>query len=269
MKKRFRRSMRQSILIYLSFLAFSAASAQGNLASGVYEWNNLKAKGKYGIQVRNIIKSPTRSLEMFEIKAITLIGGYSVKEYKIRSGQDEMIIIKEGTAVVTVNNKSERLVEGSVVVASQGDVIKILNGAKNDMTFYSFLFEPRPVKGMNKSGEKLDPVFKDWYDIEFKPSANGGRRDIMKQPTSMLKELEMHTTTLKEGLPSHNSHKHPDEEIILVRFGNVEESINGKPYQCGPGSVIFLTNDDDHGIRNAGEGQCEYYAIRWLTYTPD
>ena len=88
----------------------------------------------------------------------------------------------------------------------------------------------------------------------------------MRQPVSVLKELEMHTTQLKEGLPSHKSHTHADDEIILVRFGVVEESIKGKTFQCGPGSVIFLTNDDDHGIRNIGSGPCEYYAIRWLTY---
>lgn len=86
----------------------------------------------------------------------------------------------------------------------------------------------------------------------------------MRQPTSMLKELEMHVTTLNEGLPSHSPHSHPDEEIILVRFGTVEEMIKDTSYKLGPGSVIFLTNNDFHGIRNAGKGKCEYYAIRWL-----
>jgi quercetin dioxygenase-like cupin family protein len=236
------------------------------MGSGVFEWKDLKASGKYGIQERKILKGATRSLEMFEIKAYTLIGGYSLKDQVIKKGTDELIIVKEGTAVVTVNGKSERLWEGSVVVASQGDAVKILNGAKNDMTFYLFSFKPRLNEDLVKNTRKADPLFKDWQSIEFKANANGGRRDIMRQPTSVLKELEMHTTQLKEGLPSHSSHTHPDEEIILVRFGRVEESVNGLPFQCGPGSVIFLTNDDDHGIRNVGEGPCEYYAIRWLTY---
>jgi quercetin dioxygenase-like cupin family protein len=57
----------------------------------------------------------------------------------------------------------------------------------------------------------------------------------------------------------------PMKKIILVRKGYVEETIKGEPYRLGPGSIIFLTNDDLHGIRNAGSGGCEYYAIRWLT----
>jgi quercetin dioxygenase-like cupin family protein len=236
------------------------------MGSAVFEWNALKASGKYGIQERQVLKGATRSLGLFQIKAYTLIGGYSLKDHVVKKGTDELIIIKEGTAVVTVNGKSERLWEGSVVVASQGDAVKILNGAKNDMTFYLFSFKPRQNEDLIKNIRKADPFFRDWQSIEFKANTNGGRRDIMRQPTSVLKELEIHTTQLREGLPSHSSHTHPDEEIILVRFGRVEESVNGLPYQCGPGSVIFLTNDDDHGIRNIGAGPCEYYAIRWLTY---
>jgi mannose-6-phosphate isomerase-like protein (cupin superfamily) len=249
-----------------SVLLFSSAAAQKTLPSKIYEWNDLKAKGKYGIQVKSILKGETRSLEMFEIKAITLIGGYSINEYKIKSGVDELIIVKEGSAVISVNDRSVRFGEGSIVVASQGDVIKVLNGAKNDLTIYSFKFTPRQVEGANPVVNEVEPVFKEWNDIEFKANANGGRRVIMRQSVSALRELEIHTTQLKEGLSSHNSHTHEDEEIILVRFGQVEESVNGKPSQCGPGSVIFLTNDDVHGIRNAGNGPCEYYAIRWLTY---
>jgi quercetin dioxygenase-like cupin family protein len=87
----------------------------------------------------------------------------------------------------------------------------------------------------------------------------------MRTPTQSLVELEMHTTTLNEGEKSHAEHMHSDEEIILVRFGSVEESIKGKPCVLGPGSLIFLAPDDMHGIQNAGKGQCEYYAIRWIT----
>jgi mannose-6-phosphate isomerase-like protein (cupin superfamily) len=257
--------LRNCLAIFFSLLFFSSCTSQPPLVSKVYEWNDIKPKGKLGVETRNILKGKTRSLQMFEIKATTLIGGYSIKEYEIKSGFDELFIVKEGTAVISVNERSERLGEGSVVVASQGDVIQVLNGAKNPMTFYSFKFKPYKPGGA-ADVVKNEPFIKEWNDIEFKTTANGGRRDIMRQPVYALKELEMHTTQLKQGLPSHAAHTHADEEIILIRFGRVEETIKGVPFQCGPGSAIFLTNDDDHGIRNAGEGPCEYYAIRWLTY---
>ena len=265
MRIRFSNALKNSLAIFFSMLVFSSCTSQPPLISKVYEWNDLKPKGKHGVEVRKILTGKTRSLEMFEIKATTLIGGYSIKEYEIKSGIDELYIVKEGSAVISVNERSERLGEGSIVVASQGDVIQVLNGAKNDMTFYSFKFKPYKPAGA-ADVVKQEPFIKEWNDIEFKANANGGRRDIMRQPVFALKELEIHTTQLKEGLPSHAAHTHADEEIILIRFGRVEETIKGIPFQCGPGSAIFLTNDDDHGIRNVGEGPCEYYAIRWLTY---
>ena len=258
--------MRPCLSAFFLSLFLSSGVAQNTIGSKVYEWDSLVSRGKYGIKVSNILKGSTRSLEMFDIKAVTLIGGYSLRDYKIKKGTDELFLIKEGTAVITVNNRSERLEEGSIVVASQGDLVRILNGAKNDLTIYIFKFKPGNAERITQPEKDSEPLFKEWNSIEFKPNANGGRRDIMRQHVSALKELEIHTTQLKEGLPSHSSHVHADEEIILVRFGRVEESINGKPFTCGPGSVIFLTNDDDHGIRNIGEGPCEYYAIRWLTY---
>jgi quercetin dioxygenase-like cupin family protein len=134
------------------------------------------------------------------------------------------------------------------------------------LVFYIISF--KPFEGSNKtvSPLKISPLFVDWKNVEFKPSENGGRRNIMQQKTSVLKELEIHVTTLKEGFPSHAAHTHPDEEIILIRKGYVEETIKGEPFRLGPGSIIFLTNDDFHGISNSGKGECEYYAIRWLTY---
>ena len=265
MRIRLNSTLKNSLAIFFSLLVFSSCTTQPPLISKVYDWNDTKPEGKHGVKTRDILKGKTRSLEMFEIKATTLIGGYSIKEYEIKDGVDELFIVREGNAVISVNERSERLGEGSIVVASQGDVIQVLNGAKNDMTFYTFKFKPfKPADSADVV--KREPFIKEWNDIEFKTNANGGRRDIMRQPVFALKELEIHTTQLREGLPSHAAHTHTDEEIILIRFGRVEETIKGIPFQCGPGSAIFLTNDDDHGIRNAGEGPCEYYAIRWLTF---
>ena len=105
----------------------------------------------------------------------------------------------------------------------------------------------------------------DYDKLAFRKTEKGGRRNVERAPTPTLQELEMHITTLNEGQKSHDPHVHDDEEIILVLQGKVEEMVNGTPYLLGPGSVIYLHAMDAHGIRNAGEGACEYYAIRWIT----
>jgi mannose-6-phosphate isomerase-like protein (cupin superfamily) len=235
--------------------------------SSVYEWDKLAMKKTQTGEERTILSGPTQTLEKFDIKAITLNSGQSLKEYKVEKGFDQLLIIKEGSAEITVNTDVKTLGEGSIVVASQGDLVKIKNLQTKNTTFYVFLFKPKIITGIIRPELKVSPVLKDWNTIEFKTNDNGGRRDIIKQPTSTLKELEMHTTQLNEGISSHAAHNHPDEEIILMRFGIAEMTINGKPFKAGPGSVFFLSNMDNHGLRNVGKGKCEYYAIRWLTYT--
>ena len=79
----------------------------------------------------------------------------------------------------------------------------------------------------------------------------------------MLREFEMHVTTLKEGMRSHLPHTHIDEEVILVRHGDVEEHIDGELHEVGAGSFIFLRSMIPHGIRNIGTGEAEYYAFKW------
>jgi len=255
---------RITVIVFSALIIMISISAARILNSGVYEWQKLVPKKTASGFTREIFNNPTRSLDMFEMKAITLNPGQASKEYKVKSGSDVLLIIKEGSADISVNGKTNSLGEGSIVVASQGDIVTIKNSQKLPLTYFSFLFLPKNTSGITQNTKEVPTFYREWSSLGFIKSANGGRRDVIRQPTSSLKELEMHISTLNEGLPSHGAHTHPDEEIILVKSGTVEETISGKPFQLGPGSVIFVTNDDMHGIRNAGAGQCEYYAIRWL-----
>jgi quercetin dioxygenase-like cupin family protein len=253
------------ILLGLASVMCLSLSIFKGLESSVYDWEKLTVKKTPSGDIRSFFLSPTRSLAEFDIKAVTLNQGTKGNGYQIKDGFDELIIVKEGTIEILVNNEKKILAEGSVIVASAGDEVYITNPGSSNSVYYWIGFEPNKKGNAVSEKEKKAAIFIDWNNIEFKPSANGGRRSIMQQKTSALRELEMHVTTLKEGLPSHAAHTHADEEIILVRKGFVEETIKGKPYRLGPGSIIFLTNDDFHGISNAGKGECEYYAIRWLT----
>lgn len=248
-----------------AILAFLLIAAGKGLDSSVYNWEKLTIKKTSFGEVRNILKSPTRSLDMFEINAFTLFPGKEKWNYRIGKGADGLIIIKEGIVEIQVNAERKILGEGSVIVAGSDDDVTIRNNSNANAVFYQINFKPSAANSKTGIQAAFSPLFADWKKVEFKPSGNGGRRNIMQQQTSALRELEIHVTTLKEGLPSHAAHTHPDEEMILVRKGYVEETIKGEPYRLGPGSVIFLTNDDLHGISNAGSGECEYYAIRWLT----
>src|ERR1044071_3807018 len=66
----------------------------------------------------------------------------------------------------------------------------------------------------------LGPAVFDWTQMKDNPSNVGSVRSVVRQPTATLDELEMHITTLKPGLASHEPHKHPNEELIILREGD-------------------------------------------------
>jgi len=103
----------------------------------------------------------------------------------------------------------------------------------------------------------------DWKDMVAKPNAVGEVRTIVRAPTVTLDELEIHITTLKPGVESHPPHQHPNEEMLIVREGNVEALVDGKLKRVGPGSIIFQASNQLHNIKNVGDTPATYHVINW------
>ena len=103
----------------------------------------------------------------------------------------------------------------------------------------------------------------DWNSIEVKQSKTGFTRQFFRAPTATLDELECHVTTLNPGESPHAPHKHPDEEVIIIREGTVESLVNGETKRVGPGSVIFQASNQMHGIRNVGTVPAVYHVFKW------
>jgi quercetin dioxygenase-like cupin family protein len=109
----------------------------------------------------------------------------------------------------------------------------------------------------------LNSAVYDWKTMKAEPTASGEVRRVFRSRTATLDELECHVTTLKAGLPSHPPHAHANEEVLIVREGDVEVFYRNEWHPAGPGSVIFLTGTDPHGIRNAGATPATYHVLAW------
>jgi quercetin dioxygenase-like cupin family protein len=105
----------------------------------------------------------------------------------------------------------------------------------------------------------------DWKSFTAKPNPVGETRFVANGPTATLQNLEMHITTLNPGTTSHPPHRHPNEEIIILRQGTVETLSNGTWVKLGPGSVIFNGSNELHGLRNVGPDQAIYHVINVQT----
>jgi XRE family transcriptional regulator, regulator of sulfur utilization len=103
----------------------------------------------------------------------------------------------------------------------------------------------------------------DWNTIAEKKTDVGSVRQFFRTPTATLDELECHVTTLNPGQTSHPPHKHPNEELVIVREGTVEVLSNGEWKRVGPGSVVFNASNQMHSLRNVGSGPATYHVINW------
>jgi XRE family transcriptional regulator, regulator of sulfur utilization len=105
----------------------------------------------------------------------------------------------------------------------------------------------------------------DWNAMVDKPNKTGSVRSVCSAPTATLENLEIHISTLNPGLMSHPPHKHPNEELIIVRQGTVETLSNGEWIRVGPGSVIFNGSNQPHGFRNVGTEPAIYHVVNFKT----
>lgn len=103
----------------------------------------------------------------------------------------------------------------------------------------------------------------DWNSIPAKPTRYGSVRSFFSSPTATLENLELHVTTLNPGQSPHLPHRHPNEEMIILRQGTVETLSNCEWKRVGPGSVIFNGSNQLHGLKNVGSEPAIYHVINW------
>lgn len=109
----------------------------------------------------------------------------------------------------------------------------------------------------------LGPAVFDWTQLKEQPTDVGSLRNVVRQPTATLDELEMHVTTLKPGIASHEPHRHVNEELVIIREGTVETLSDGVWKRVGPGSIIFNASNSLHALRNVGTTPAVYHVINW------
>src|SRR6185436_19817442 len=91
-----------------------------------------------------------------------------------------------------------------------------------------------------------------WENLKVKQSAFGEQRAGFRSPTPTLDELEMHITTVHPGQRSHQPHRHPHEEMMFLKEGTLEATINDQKFPMTTGSVLFVAPNDLHGLVNNG-----------------
>jgi quercetin dioxygenase-like cupin family protein len=241
------------------------------LGSAVFKWEDFTPKlTGVGVQ-RRVADQPTATFEKFESHITTLnVGKMSHPPH--RHPQEEFIILKEGTLDVFINGNVQRVGPGSMFFFASNDLHNVTNVGDKPATYFVFNLATAathrapaaPAAESAPAGKLRSSVF-DWDKLVVTPKPNGERRDILNSPTVTWANFEAHVTTLKPGEVPHAPHHHPDEEIVIVKEGTVEATINGVAQRGGPGSIFFYGSNDQHGMKNVGGTNATYHVIRIVT----
>ena len=247
-------------------LAQVPAPARPVLGSTVFDWAKLTTKITPNGERREVANQPTATLATFESHITTLnIGKASHDPH--RHPQEELIIVKEGRLEVHLNGQTQEVGPGSVLFFASNDAHAVRNIGDTRATYWVVNLATATTHNLaahNRATARPSGVF-DWDKLTVLPTKVGERREVLKGATVTMESLTCHVTTLDGGVAAHAAHRHPDEEIIIVKEGTMEATVNGVAQQAGPGSIFFFASNDLHGMRNVGTTRASYYVIRLIT----
>ena len=98
-------------------------------------------------------------------------------------------------------------------------------------------------------------------DLPARKSSAGVTRQILKGDTHTGYLVDVHETELPAGGAPHPPHHHVHEEMMLIREGTMEVTIDGRVTRLDPGSVAYVASNQEHGWRNVGTTTARYFVL--------
>ncbi|HVU18541.1 MAG TPA: cupin domain-containing protein [Candidatus Didemnitutus sp.] len=250
----------------LAGVALSGAETPARLGSMVVDWGARPVKPTDVGQRRDICEAPTPTLVRLESHVSTLNPG-KTSHPPHRHPQEEVIFLREGSLEVSINGQVHHAGPGSILFFASNDLHNVTNSGIVPATYVVFQFSTpatasAPAADGTRDAHWLKSQVFDWSTTAVKATKPGERRDFFDSPTATFRHLECHATTLRPGEIPHPPHRHADEEIIVMKEGNVTVELNGVPHEAGPQSVALFASNDLHGMKNTGTTNATYYVLR-------
>jgi uncharacterized cupin superfamily protein len=99
--------------------------------------------------------------------------------------------------------------------------------------------------------DSLQSAVYNWSNLKAQKVENRETKKVLEGSTLDLANLEIHTSTLAPGTINHALSGHDDaDELILVKEGNLQVTVNDTTKTLGPGSIIFIVAGDKQSIKN-------------------
>jgi (S)-ureidoglycine aminohydrolase len=232
-----------------------------DISSKKYSWANPTVTSGHNIMTSVIFEGAGHDMEFIQMSANAITPSGKKTSGAVPVNEEHLLIMKSGTLNMGMGDSTWSIGKGSIALLIPGQKYFVQNATRDSCTFYLMKYRSRlPI---NPSVTKSGSFVKDWKKVVFRSHDRGGIRNYFEKTTPMSKRFEMHVTTLKEGIKSHEPHTHPAEEIVLVIENKTEMQIGNQFYKGGAGDIYYLGSNMPHAIQNVGKGTCTYFAFQF------
>ena len=101
----------------------------------------------------------------------------------------------------------------------------------------------------------------DSLPVKVNPKTHAESRQVFTGVTHDGYPIDLHITTMPSGQSPHPHHHHVHEEMMMIQKGQLEVTISGKTTVAGPGSVIYVRSNDEHGLKAVGDTTAQYFVL--------
>ena len=254
--------MKSIALILIVIIPGLTFAQKGEVQTKMYSWRKPAKKVQEDLYSTILFEGSTYDMEYLNMSANALLQSNRKITLQVPGNEEHLLIIKKGILDFALKDSTWSLGGASIALLMPGEKYSIQT--RNDScTFYVMKYRSKLPMDLTRGETSGASLIKDWNKLTFKPTARGGGRSYFERPTAMCKRFEMHVTTLKEGLKSHDPHAHRAEEIILVIDNQTEMQMGDKSYKGSTGDIYYIGSNITHGIRNDSKGLCSYFAFQF------
>ena len=108
-----------------------------------------------------------------------------------------------------------------------------------------------------------------WDKVSVNDNIHSQQRVFLEGSTPAFRHLKVHATTVPAGQAPHPGHSHSDEELVIVKEGQLTVTIAGKTDTLETGSIALILPNDFHSFENRGNRPVSYYVMRYKATAPD
>ena len=107
-----------------------------------------------------------------------------------------------------------------------------------------------------------------WADAPVKKSAHSEQRPLVEGSSVAFRHIKIHATTVYPKQAPHPGHTHEEEELIIVKEGELTVTIAGKVHTLETGSIALIMSGDEHSFENISNANSTYYVMRYESHEP-